>query len=313
MIKNTLKQVWKWIKISIKIIFVIWIFISFISINGKLNSVSETLDYQISDLNDRYNNVVQNEIELSKQLQESYRTSKKDLQSLQKDTIIEIELMSKMIIESTKNTYMNERILKNVINSDVFVQSIFGIGGGTVIKKTENEMYVITCYHVVAEIVEMNRAGLAISATIGYSKTDESDKIAGMIVYATEIIKYDIENDMALLKVKTVDKDLIAVNLAEKAPVLGDTVFSVGSPLGLLRTIFKGIVSHKEDGFYFVDATTTFGNSGGGLYNLQGELIGIPAQVMGYGKTVEGNFVSESSLGMSISLDRIKKFLRGAI
>jgi S1-C subfamily serine protease len=82
-----------------------------------------------------------------------------------------------------------------------------------------------------------------------------------------------------------------------------------------MRTVSKGILANKIVGFYLTDSTTTFGNSGGGLYNKKGELIGIPSNVLGYagGLDKEGKvtFVPESSLGLSRDLPTIKAFLEG--
>jgi serine protease Do len=133
----------------------------------------------------------------------------------------------------------------------------------------------------------------------------------GVVVYGAEIIKIDEENDLALLKTFMVDDELEVAKIATTEPQKGDIVYSVGSPLGILRTVSQGILSNKVEGFYLSDNTTTFGNSGGGLYNTNGELIGVPAQVMGYGS--EELFAPESSLGMSINLPRIRLFLDGEI
>ena len=219
-------------------------------------------------------------------------------------------------------TQLIETNIKKLLDSNVFVIGLFGEGAGTVIKKTENNMYILTCAHVIEEIYKLNKNGFKLGASIGYSKTDEKDLIAGLIVYGAEIIKYDEENDLALLKTSIIDKDLIAVNLANEEPQKGDVVYSIGSPLGLYRTISKGIISNKLEGFYFSDNTTTYGNSGGGLYNTKGELIGVPSNVMGYEvakkigyerylQNEENKFVPETSLGLSISLFRIKAFLEG--
>jgi S1-C subfamily serine protease len=215
------------------------------------------------------------------------------------------------LVRNDVDSLQNNIDTQKLINGSVFVRGIRGLGTGTVIKKSENRMYILTCYHVVEDIIEVNQMGLDIGATIGYSKNeDESNEIIGMITYKANILKYDKEVDLALLEVKTVDDTLEEIPIADKEPQKGDIVYSVGNPKGLLRTISKGILSNKLEGFYFSDNTTTYGNSGGGLFNSNGELIGVPSNVMGY-EVGKDMFVPESSLGLSRDLYTIKSFLRG--
>lgn len=314
MFKRLLKIFWTVTKVTAKIIIITFLFAGLFNVNVKINQLSEIVDSQYEEINYRYNNVIDNEIELLKQIQES----------LHKGEASESTLLAKII---TLNTTINELKANDIdvnklLNSDVFVRSLFGEGAGTVIKKTDTNMYILTCHHVVAEIIELNESGFKIAATIGYSKNDKTDTIAGLIVYGAEVIKYDIENDLALLRTSIVDDELVAINLAKEEPKKGDIVYSVGNPLGLNRTISKGIISNKLEGFYFSDNTTTYGNSGGGLYNTKSELIGVPSNVLGYEvakklgyekylQNEKGNFVPETSLGLSINLFRIKEFLAG--
>lgn len=250
--------------------------------NQKANRLAiKGLQSQINEIQKDYNNLIGNDIELVK------------------------------IIQELKNKIQIEPDIEKLLRSNVFVRGAFNGGAGTVIKKTEKYMYILTCNHVVEDIIEINKQGYKLTATIGYSKTDEYNKIAGMIAYKAEIIKYDEERDLALLKIFVLDDNLEAVSIAEKEPQLGDTVYSIGSPLGLLRTISKGILSHHEEGFNFSDNTTTYGNSGGGLYNLKGELIGVPSNVYVYGNDRGEYTAPESSLGMSRDLRTIKEFLTG--
>jgi serine protease Do len=325
MIKEILKGFWKAFKVFIMLFFIFFVVGNFHNFKEDIDNISKKSDYQFSFLNKRYNQIIDNEKELLKQLQESIRNSENDLKLSETLTIFEMSLIRKNLKELANNTYISDLTLQKILNSDVFVSGFEGQGAGTLIKKTDKEMYILTCEHVVDDIISMNENGMKIAATIGYSKTDSSNIIVGMIVYGAEVIKYDKENDLALLKVSVVDDNLIVVNLAENEPELGDMVFSVGSPLGLLRTISKGILSHKEEGFYFSDNTITYGNSGGGLHNIKGELIGIPSNVTGYRilqkkypsmfSQEEDNlkFVPETSLGLSIDLSRIKTFLKGVL
>lgn len=150
----------------------------------------------------------------------------------------------------------------HILRGSVIVNGILGTGSGTIIKKTDKEMYVLTCQHVIDEITTLNKHGLSLGATVGYTKLDTEYNVIGVIMYGAEIVKYDEENDLALLKIKTTDDSLVAITIAETEPQKGDEVYTVGNPLGSIRTISKGILANSEKGFYVFDGTITYGNSG---------------------------------------------------
>lgn len=216
----------------------------------------------------------------------------------------------KKIEEVLSNSPLTLADVSHMVNGNVIVDGVMGIGAGTIIGKAGNAMYILTCYHVIDYVAKMNEKGIPIQSQIGYPIINQDKEGKGMVSYPVTIVKQDEKNDLALLKIEIVDDTLEVIKLADTTPSIGDTVFSVGSPLGMIRTLSKGVISNFIEGFYISDNTCTFGNSGGGLYNRQGELIGVPAQVTGYGTTVEGNFVPESSLGFAINLKRIKEFLK---
>jgi S1-C subfamily serine protease len=276
-VKDLIESIVLGIVIGILIIFGI---VQYQNKNATKLAIKE-LQNQIIDIQEAYNNLLDNDIELTKEIQEINRNIQK------------------------------EPNIKQLLNSSVFVKSEFGLGAGTVIKKTETEMYVLTCYHVVAEIIEMNKKGYNTKPSVGYTKIDNLNRIAGMVVYGAKIIKYDEDNDLALLKINVIDDNLEVVSIAEIYPEQGETIYSVGNPLGFLRTISKGILSRITEKFYISDNTTTYGNSGGGLFNKDGELIGIPVQ-LGYIYNLEGSLSPETSLGKSVKLSIIKDFLEGA-
>ena len=102
-------------------------------------------------------------------------------------------------------------------------------------------------------------------------------------VLKAEIIGRDESGDIALLKVKT-DKPLTTVDFGDSAQSrVGDWVLAIGNPFGLGGTVTAGIVSARGrdihqgqyDDFIQTDAAINRGNSGGPLFNMDGQVIGI--------------------------------------
>jgi serine protease Do len=98
-----------------------------------------------------------------------------------------------------------------------------------------------------------------------------------------EVVGRDAKSDLAVLKVTPTAK-LTAVKFgnSDKARV-GDWVIAIGNPFGLGGTVTAGIVSARGrdinsgpyDDFIQTDASINRGNSGGPLFNLQGEVVGV--------------------------------------
>ncbi len=98
-----------------------------------------------------------------------------------------------------------------------------------------------------------------------------------------EVVGRDDKMDLAVLKVKT-DKKLSAVQFGDSDQMrVGDWVLAIGNPFGLGGTVTAGIVSAQQrdinagpyDDFIQTDASINRGNSGGPMFNLNGEVIGI--------------------------------------
>ena len=302
----------KIIKVIAKVIYNVFIVVSLTLLitNGVRQEFMITyglrsMQLQIDNLNESNNNLLDNDMTLEKNNQETLREVGKAVAEVYRDLTTVVKTTREGLEAIQKQT--TEPDVNKLLNGEVFVQDIMGAGAGTVIKKTNKEMYILTCAHVVEDIHTLQEKGLPIRGTLGYSKTGEKDKISGMVLYAYTIVKYDEENDLALIKTTSVDEKLNVIPLATEIPNKGDTVYSVGDPLGLYRTLSKGILCNKTEGFYVSDNTTTYGNSGGGLFNKNGELISVPSNVYVYGDGMEA--APESSLGYSISLERIKEFL----
>ena len=104
--------------------------------------------------------------------------------------------------------------------------------------------------------------------------------------FRAKVVGSDRQSDVAVLKIDA--KGLPAVNLGNsKAVQVGEWVVAIGSPFGFENTVTAGIVSALArslpgDGyvpFIQTDAAVNPGNSGGPLFNLAGEVIGINSQI----------------------------------
>jgi serine protease Do len=98
-----------------------------------------------------------------------------------------------------------------------------------------------------------------------------------------DIVGRDESGDLALLKVKS-DKPLPTVDFGDSSQSrVGDWVLAIGNPFGLGGTVTAGIVSARGrdihqgqyDDFIQTDAAINRGNSGGPLFNMDGQVIGI--------------------------------------
>jgi serine protease Do len=98
-----------------------------------------------------------------------------------------------------------------------------------------------------------------------------------------ELVGRDTKTDIALLKVKT-DKPLTAATWGDSdAARVGDWVLAIGNPFGLGGSVTAGILSARQrdinsgpyDDFLQTDAAINRGNSGGPMFNMDGQVIGI--------------------------------------
>ena len=103
-----------------------------------------------------------------------------------------------------------------------------------------------------------------------------------------ELIGKDAKVDVAVLRVKP-EKPLKAVKFGDSEKIrVGDPVMAVGNPFGLGGTVTAGIVSARHrnidsgpyDNYLQTDASINKGNSGGPLFNMAGEVIGINTAIL---------------------------------
>ena len=176
------------------------------------------------------------------------------------------------------------------------IQTPTGLGSGFVIHK---DGYVVTNDHVIA-------GEHRISVTLFKKNENELTKVTYDNV---RIVATSSELDLALLKMEPESDELFnAVSLAAGDGGVrdGQTVFAIGSPLGLDRTVSEGIISIANrviGGRLYLQTTTQInpGNSGGPLFNMRGEVVGV--------NNMKIAAIGAEGLGFSISLRVLKSFL----
>jgi S1-C subfamily serine protease len=124
--------------------------------------------------------------------------------------------------------------------------------------------------------------------------------------YRAVVADYDRGNDLCLLAIT--DPVSLKYTTLGTAPKAGEKIFLVGSPAGVPDVVSTGIVakevwhSHRDFPVFIVQSAFWYGNSGGGTYNENGELVGVLVEFGPSGGGVP-NF------GYSVLVDSIEKFL----
>lgn len=161
-----------------------------------------------------------------------------------------------------------------------------GLGSGFIVS---SDGLILTNAHVVANADEVT-----------VKLTDRRE-------FRAKVVGSDAQTDIAVLRIDA--RDLPAVRLGSSERVrVGEWVVAIGSPFGFENTVTSGIVSAKAralpDGTYVpfiqTDVAVNPGNSGGPLFNLNGEVIGINSQI--YSST--GGY---QGLSFAIPIDMVVK------
>jgi serine protease Do len=131
-----------------------------------------------------------------------------------------------------------------------------------------------------------------------------------------EIVGKDAKVDVAVLRVKP-DKPLKFVKFGDSDKMrVGDWVMAVGNPFGLGGSVSAGIVSARHrnidsgpyDNFIQTDAAINKGNSGGPLFNMDGEVIGINTAILSpSGGSIGIGFATPSDTVVPV-VDQLEKF-----
>jgi len=130
-----------------------------------------------------------------------------------------------------------------------------------------------------------------------------------------ELLADERDRDLALLRVNLdapldggKKPDLVTVSLGDSdAIVVGEKAISIGNPLGLEHTLTDGLISsrriYEEKPWIQFSAPVSPGNSGGPLFNMRGEVIGVTTAIItGYGLA--------QNLNLAVPINDLKKMFR---
>ncbi|MCR5565318.1 MAG: trypsin-like peptidase domain-containing protein [Clostridiales bacterium] len=186
----------------------------------------------------------------------------------------------------------------------------YGSGSGVVIEKE----YVLTNYHVV-------EGAHSLKVSIG----DDEENL-----YDATVAAYDADKDVAVLKVPGLPLEPVEIGDSDTL-VIGDWVVNIGNAIGFTGTATAGIVSglNREiasdnksvdkygrasevvNSMIQTDAAINSGNSGGGMFNTAGQLMGIPT--LKYTGSRYSSNATVESIGMCIPINEAKDVIAAAL
>jgi len=150
----------------------------------------------------------------------------------------------------------------------VVVKSPAGLGSGFIVHASG---YLITNFHVIE-----GQKHFTVTQFV-----QKGAELKHVIHKEIRIVALDAFHDLAVLQIEDEhEAPFPTVVLGLEEPVYGESVFVIGNPAGLERTVTEGILSHAgrlfEGSLYLqIDASVNPGNSGGPLFNGHGQVIGV--------------------------------------
>ncbi|MFO7841712.1 MAG: trypsin-like peptidase domain-containing protein [Fidelibacterota bacterium] len=207
-----------------------------------------------------------------------------------------------MIQEYSNNPFFNDPFFRRFFPNNIYKKRIQSLGSGVLISE---DGYIVTNAHVLGD------SAVEIYVTLSGGKR-----------YPAERVGADPLTDIALLKID--EKDLPYMEMGDSDDIMiGEWVIALGNPFGLFNVSDKpiatvGIISstnmnfgETREGYVYqnmiqTDASINSGNSGGGLVNMNGELIGINTFIF------TGNDYGSSGsvgIGFAIPINRVHEIV----
>ena len=202
--------------------------------------------------------------------------------------------------EHLANLY--ETSVESVVFITANTQMGAGSGSGFV---WDTEGHLVTNYHVIQSAIQ--------------STTSLSVKFFNGREYRAEVVAWDPDSDLAVIKINDIDHELIPLpmgNSSETRP--GEMAIALGNPFGeeftmttgivsaVTRTLSSGFSSYSIPAVVQTDAAINPGNSGGPLLDMNGAVIGVNTQIKSSSR-------QNSGVGFAVPVDLVKRVVPSLI
>lgn len=211
-----------------------------------------------------------------------------------------------LLVMTTAVNAQDQAVISRMQDVSVTIKAGEGYGSGTLKtrllkvspsdKKEVKVSFVWTTAHLLQRATSTNdKKEITFGNVVVIKELLEGlDRVGSNVEMDADIIKYDPDEDLALLRIKKID--FLQANadfyLDEKAPIVGTEIYHVGSMFGVdnINTVLDGIISYKgrmKSGLEFDQSSVTAmpGSSGGGIFLKSGPYIGMVDSISGPGIT----------------------------
>jgi S1-C subfamily serine protease len=231
---------------------------------------------------------------------------------------------TQVVVQASDGSFNPAQIYKDVSPGVVTITSVFdssgadilGSGGGSAGQGSgfvvDKDGDIITNAHVVTSGGHLNGGGTPHEAKQVFVEFGDRNRVAA------DIVGFDADADVALIKVDPDGLDLEPVTLSDRSSfAVGEQVAAIGSPFGEEQSLSIGVVSATDrtvegltnfgiDNAIQTDASINPGNSGGPLLDAKGQVIGINEQIASSSGSNSGVGFAIPVTSVRYSLDQLK-------
>jgi S1-C subfamily serine protease len=230
---------------------------------------------------------------------------------------------TQVVVQASDDSFNPAQIYKDVSPGVVTIDSVFeggvsdllggggsaGQGSGFVV---DTDGHIVTNAHVVTSGGHLNGGGTPKEAKQVFVEFGDRNRVPA------EIVGFDADADVALIKVDPDGLDLKPVTLSDRSSfAVGEPVAAIGSPFGEEQSLSIGVVSATDrtvegltnfgiDNAIQTDASINPGNSGGPLLDAKGQVIGINEQIASSSGSNSGVGFAIPVTSVRYSLDQLK-------